>query len=63
MLQIKPHQCEDLNDLSVKAKPLQTLVRNRACLGETSPWQRQHSLGCYVWYCPFHEHLNFGAFP
>lgn len=62
MLQVKPHQCEDLNHLTGKGKPHQILVRNRACLGEMSPWQRQHSLGCYIWYCPFHKHPEFWCF-
>lgn len=62
MLQIKPHQCEDLNHLTGKAKPCQTLVRNRACLGEMSPRQRQHSLGCYLWFCPSHNHPEFQCF-
>lgn len=62
MLQIKPHQCEDLNHLTGKAKPRQTLVRNRACLGEMSPRQRQHSLGCYLWFCPSHNHPEFQCF-
>lgn len=62
MLQIKPHQCEDLNHLTGKAKPRQTLVRNRACLGEMSPRQRQHSLGCCLWFCPSHNHPEFQCF-
>lgn len=48
MVQIKPHHCEDLNDLTGKAKPHQTLVKSRAYLEEMSPRQRQHCLACYV---------------
>ena len=41
MVQAKPHQHEDLNHLIGKAKPHQAIVRNRACLGEVGPQQRQ----------------------
>lgn len=62
LLQIKTHQCEDLNHLTGKVKPHQTLVRDGSCLGEVSLWQRQHSSGCYVWCCPLHRHPEFWCF-